>query len=585
MPAAEPAHRLARVVRDRPEAAPEIDDSEKVGAGVREPGVGDLRRRPPLGIPFTRIGHAQEARDDQHVGDAAEGVRLEQHAPDPRVERKPCEPVPELREIPARIDRPELAQEPQAVVDVAPVGGIDERETLHILHPQRQHAQQHRREVRAADLGLRVGGSGRKLRLVIEPDAHSGADPPAPSGALVGRGPRDRLHRQPLHPGAMRVPADPGGARVDDEADPRHRQRGLRDVRREHHAAPVGGNEQRLLTCRGHPGMEGKQLGVRQPEAPDPSLGLTDLALSGQEHQHVARLIAQLLQRPRNLVRDVVSFLSRPVPDLDGMGPTLHLDDRRFAEERSELLDLQGGRGHDDPQIRAPRHELAEIAEDEVDVEGPLVRLVDDQRVVGEEIAIALDLREQDAVGHQLDQGARRDPLAKAHLIPHELPEPGTDLRRDPCRNTPGRDPSRLGMADHRADPPARPQADLRELGALARAGSADHQGDRMRGDRLRDGSRLLRDRQVRGDLRLRHRRRARRAALGRCLDLRDQLRAPPGVRAPAQLLVPATKTRGVGEHAGVELRLDLGGRGDARRHGHRGLASRHSSCSCASTL
>ena len=179
---------------------------------------------------------------------------------------------------PPGIGGAELAQQPQAVVDVAPVRRIDERETLHVLHPQRQHAQQHRREVCTLDLGLRVGGPRRKPDFVIEPDAHPGAGPPAPPGALIRRGPRDRFHRQPLHPGAVRIPAHPGGARVDDEADARYRQRRLRDVGREHDAAPVVGSEQRLLMRRGHSGMEREELGVRQPEAPDPSLGLADLA-------------------------------------------------------------------------------------------------------------------------------------------------------------------------------------------------------------------------------------------------------------------------------------------------------------------
>ena len=506
IPAAEPAHRLARLVRHRPEAAPEIDDPEKIGAGVGEPGVGDLRLRPSLGTPLARIGHAQEARNDEHVGGASKGVRFEQHAPDPRIERKSREPAPDLREIAAGIDGAELAQQPQAVVDVAPVRRIDERETLHVLHPQRQHAQQHRREVCTLDLGLRVGGPRRKPGFVIEPDAHPGAGPPAPPGALIRRGTRDRFHRQPLHPGAVRIPAHPGGARVDDEADARYRQRRLRDVRREHDAAPVVGSEQRLLMRRGHSGMEGKELGVRQPEAPDPGLGLADLALSGQEDEHIARFAAQLLQRPRDLLRDVVSFLPGPIPNLDGVGTALHLDDRRLIEERAKLLDLQGGRRHDDPEIRAPQHELPEIAENEIDVEGPLVRLVDDQRVVGEQIAVALDLREQDAVGHQLDARVRRGVPAKAHLIAHELPESGAELRGDPRRDASRRDPSGLRMTDHRAGAPARPEADLRELGALARSGRADHQRDRMPGDRARDRLRLLGDRQIRGDLRLRYR-------------------------------------------------------------------------------
>ena len=537
--------------------------------------MGGRRRRAPPGPPLAGVGHAQEARDDQHFGDAPERVGLQQHAPDPRIEREPREATADLRESAVRVHRPELAQQAQAVVDVAPVGGVDEREAVYVAQPQREHAQQHRREVRAPDLGLRVSGPRREVGLVIEPDAHSGAGPAAPSGALFGRGPRDRLHRQPLHPGAVGVPAHPGRPRVDDEADPRHRERRLRDVGREYHTAAGGGCEQRLLVRRGHPGVEGKELGIREPETSEPDFGLADLALPGQEHQHVAGLVADLLQRSRDLVRDILSLVPGAVPDLDRVGPALHLDHRRPVEERAQLLDLQGGRGHDDPQVRAPPHELAEVAEDEVDVEGPLVRLVDDQGVVGEQVAVALDLREQDAVGHHLDQGVRRGVPAEADMAAHEPPELRAGLRREPRRNAARRDPSRLGMADHRADPAARPEADLRKLGALPRSGRAHHQGDRMAGDGAGDRLRLPGDRQVRGHLRLRRRRGPRGAAGGRRLDRRGQLRPLPGIRAPGeQRLAAAAQARGVGEHAGVEPRIErLRGDG-ARRLIHRGPAS-----------
>ena len=377
-------------------------------------------------------------------------------------------------------------------------GGIDERESLHVPHPQRPHAQQHRGEVGTPDLGLRVLRPGREPGFVVEPDAHPGADPAAPPGTLVGGSLRDRLDRQPLHPGAVRVPADARRARVDDEADARHRQRRLRDVRRQHHTAAAGdGFEQGLLTRRGHSGVERKELGVRQPQAPDPGLGLADFALPGEEDEHVARLVAQILQRPRDLLGDVVPVLSGPVADLDGVGAALDLDDRRPVEERAELLDLQGGGSHDHPQVRAPPHEPAQVSEHEVDVEGAFVRLVDDQRVVRAQIAVALDLREQDAVGHQLDAGVRRGVPAKAHLIPHELTEPGAELGRDAGRDASRRDPPGLRMADHRAGAPPGAETDLRELGALARSGRADHQRDRILRDRARDRLRPFRDRKV----------------------------------------------------------------------------------------
>ena len=189
-----------------------------------------------------------------------------------------------------------------------------------------------------------------------------------------------------------------------------------------------------------------------------------------------------------------------------GVGPALHLDDRRLVEERPELLDLQRRGSHHHPQLRAPAHELSEVAEDEVDVEGPLVRLVDDQGVIGAQVAIALDLGEQDAVGHQLDARVRRGVAAEAHLVAHRPAEPGAELRRHPRRHAPRRDPPGLRMADHRAGTAPGCETDLRELGALARSGRADHEGDRVLGDRARDGPSFRSDREIRRDLRLRYR-------------------------------------------------------------------------------
>ena len=60
-------------------------------------------------------------------------------------------------------------------------------------------------------------------------------------------------------------------------------------------------------------------------------------------------------------------------------------------------------RGSDDQlQIRAPRQQPLQHAEQEIDVETALMRLVDDQRVVPPQRPVALQLLQQDAVGHQL---------------------------------------------------------------------------------------------------------------------------------------------------------------------------------------
>ena len=106
VPPAEPAHRLARILRDRPEAAPEVYDSKEIRARIGEAALGGLGRGLAPRAPFAGIGHAQEARDDQHVGDAAERVRFEQHAPDSRVQRQPRQPAPDLRQLAVGVRSP-----------------------------------------------------------------------------------------------------------------------------------------------------------------------------------------------------------------------------------------------------------------------------------------------------------------------------------------------------------------------------------------------------------------------------------------------------------------------------------------------
>jgi hypothetical protein len=72
-----------------------------------------------------------------------------------------------------------------------------------------------------------------------------------------------------------------------------------------------------------------------------------------------------------------------------------------------KALGVDGRRRDDHLQIRPLRQDLAQVAEQEVDVEAALVRLVDDDRVVGAQQRIVLRLGQQDAVGHQLDRRAR----------------------------------------------------------------------------------------------------------------------------------------------------------------------------------
>jgi len=126
-----------------------------------------------------------------------------------------------------------------------------------------------------------------------------------------------------------------------------------------------------------------------------------------------------------------------------------------------EPLGIEGRGGDDELQLRAPRQELLHVAEQEIDVEAALVRLVDDERVVLAKLAVPLCFGEQDAVGHDLDVGAGPDFVGEADLVANRAPELGLQLLGDPRSGGARGDPARLGMPYESPDPAAEIEANL----------------------------------------------------------------------------------------------------------------------------
>ena len=124
--------------------------------------------------------------------------------------------------------------------------------------------------------------------------------------------------------------------------------------------------------------------------------------------------------------------------------------------------------GDDDLEVWPAGKKLFEVAEQEVDGEATFVRFVDDDRVVLLELAIAVNLIEEDPVGHQLDAGVFADSVGEAHLVADEFAHLLAELFGDAfgysaSRNSPG-----LGVTDAGAP---HFQQHLRNLGCLTRAG------------------------------------------------------------------------------------------------------------------
>ena len=123
--------------------------------------------------------------------------------------------------------------------------------------------------------------------------------------------------------------------------------------------------------------------------------------------------------------------------------------------------------------------------------------LVEDERVVAQQSPVALDLGEQDAVGHQLHQGAVTGLIGEPHGVADGLTQRRAQLVGDALADRARGEAARLGVADRAADTATEFQADLGQLRRLAGARLAGDDDDLMIADRLGDLVAALADRQI----------------------------------------------------------------------------------------
>ncbi len=358
-----------------------------------------------------------------------------------------------------------------------------------------QHLQDHRGKVGAQDLRVGEFRAAEEILLAVQANADTRLDPPAATLALVGAGLGHRLDRQALNLGAVAVAADAGGAGIDHVADARHGQRSLGDVGSQHDLATRARLEDFLLLGRRQARVQRQHLGEFQIGLAQHLGGVANLAFAGQEHQHVAGALANAALVGGNLVQcsedalvdgevvlDAVAVLvdlgsQRAIPGFHRVGTPGHLDDGCTVEVLGKALQVDGRRGDDHLQIRPAWQQRLEEAQQEVDIQRTLMGLVDDDRVVLLQKAIVLRLRQQDAVGHQLDQRALGTLVLEANLIAHQLAQRRAELLGDAGGDAARGQAPRLGMADQPVYAPADLQTDLRQLGGFPRAGlTGDHQ-------------------------------------------------------------------------------------------------------------
>ena len=127
------------------------------------------------------------------------------------------------------------------------------------------------------------------------------------------------------------------------------------------------------------------------------------------------------------------------------------------------------------------------------------MRLVDDDRVVAAQVAVALHLVEQDPVGHHLDRRAVAAVVGEAHLVADEAAEIDPQLLGDALGDRPGGDPAGLGVTDLPLATASDLERDLGQLGRLAGPGLPRDDDDLVLAHRRGDVVLARDDRQVLG--------------------------------------------------------------------------------------
>ena len=378
--------------------------------GVRLIGLG-LR----LQGTVAHVLNTQRRRDDQHLVQTLAFTRRQNHPAHTRVERQLGQRLPNGREAVVVQHRAEFIQQLKTIRDGLGAWRFQEWEIDHIAQVQRHHAQNHTGQGAAQYFGFCETGASVEIFLVIKANANAVGHTAASPCTLVGGGLADRLHQKLLHLASEAVALDPGQAIVHHIANTRHREGCFGHVGGQHDARRTACFKHLLLFSLRQPRKQGQHfhltgVGVVRQVTAQVLGGISNFTLARQKHQDVTpwRAGPKFVHRVRDGMAQVVvaAFLPRAVAHFHGIGASRHHQHRRWAMAAGEMLGkavgINGGRSDDDLQVGATRQDLLEVAEQKIDVQTALVRLINDDGVIGLQKRVGLGLGQQNPIGHEL---------------------------------------------------------------------------------------------------------------------------------------------------------------------------------------
>ena len=245
----------------------------------------------------------------------------------------------------------------------------------------------------------------------------------------------------------------------------------------------MGGRKNAILLGVRQARKQRQHLGVPRVVFAQRLSGVADLALARQKHQHITLVgfAENFIDRMGHRILDVhrviavIEKMFGTVTHLHRIGASRHLYDRRVIKVFGKTLGVDGGRGDNDFQIGAPRHQLFDIAQQKIDVETAFVGFIDDDGVISREVAVTVGFREQNAVSHHLHQGVVGGLVVEADFVADRVLATLFQFLRQACGEGACGNAARLGAADHAVDAAAELQTDFRQLRGFARAGFPAH--------------------------------------------------------------------------------------------------------------
>lgn len=172
---------------------------------------------------------------------------------------------------------------------------------------------------------------------------------------------------------------------------------------------------------------------------------------------------------------DLLRGIQRAITHLNGVRAPRDLNNWRVVEVGGKPGGVDSGRGDDDFEVWTSWQQLFQVTQQEVDIEAALVSLVNNDGVMGAQVAIVGNLSKQYSVSHDSQCGVGGSAPGEAHLIADLFPQLDPHFLGNSFCDAARGDPSGLGMGNLTT---SQGQADLGQLGRLSRTGLACHHHD-----------------------------------------------------------------------------------------------------------